>query len=199
MKPIRRIPTRSSRRVQSTLEYNCECYTNYFFSLDRRPSFSFLSRRPSAFDRPLFYLGIYGTLSILTVLIQVIQLAVSYVAAYRAAIALHDRLLLRVIKAPREFFPLNFRLELNLTSSSSFFTARWFDTTPAGRILNRFSADLGALDGSLSSALVSLSLDFIVFQAQKLNLLSSFLIGTVEDRSRLGRGSYRCRSGRLHR
>ncbi|KAL7412017.1 hypothetical protein BDY24DRAFT_117838 [Mrakia frigida] len=108
-----------------------EAYKEEALTLVQQGPVYFEIQLPSAFDRPLFYLGIYGGLSILTVLIQVIQLAVSYVAAYRAAIALHDRLLLRVVKAP----------------------PRWFDTTPAGRILNRFSADLGALDGSLSTAL----------------------------------------------
>lgn len=66
----------------------------------------------------MFYLCGYAIISIAMLVISVIQISVSYLAAYRAATTLHDRLLYRVVKA----------------------TMRTFDTIPGGRILNRYVA-----------------------------------------------------------
>ncbi|CED85550.1 Multidrug resistance-associated protein/mitoxantrone resistance protein, ABC superfamily [Phaffia rhodozyma] len=86
---------------------------------------------PRAQDRPFFYLIAYSVISIVSLLIQITQNVLSYVAGYRAAQELHDGMLVSVIKAP----------------------ARWFDTVPGGRILNRFSSDVSSLDGQLTMSL----------------------------------------------
>lgn len=85
--------------------------------------------RPSAKERPLFYLAIYATISLAVLIVATLQISASYLAAYGAAVSLHDRLLLRVTRA----------------------TMRTFDRVPAGRILARFSADVASLDGTSAS------------------------------------------------
>ena len=63
--------------------------------------------------------------------ISVIQIIAGYVGAYKAAKVLHNRMLNSVIHS----------------------TTRWFDTTPSGRIVNRFSRDQETVDGQLAQSL----------------------------------------------
>ncbi|KAG0204740.1 hypothetical protein BGX28_003401 [Mortierella sp. GBA30] len=60
-------------------------------------------------------------------IIKIYARAVEVVCGIRAAKTLHDVLLTRVLRLPMSFF----------------------DTTPMGRIVNRFSSDIGAIDGQL--------------------------------------------------
>ncbi len=63
-------------------------------------------------------------LSVLSVLVAVVfKLAVEIVTALRAAQRLHDQLIRSVMLAPTS----------------------WFDATPIGRIINRFSQDIAAV------------------------------------------------------
>ncbi|CAO3570405.1 unnamed protein product [Mortierella alpina] len=84
-------------------------------------------------DRPIiFFLGGYA---LLVALFLVVDVTVNYMAnvvcALQGAKTLHDRLLKRVLRLPMSFF----------------------DTTPMGRILNRFSSDVSAVDSQLPELL----------------------------------------------
>ncbi|KAF9576687.1 hypothetical protein EC968_005460 [Mortierella alpina] len=86
-------------------------------------------------DRPIvFFLGGYA---LLVALFLVSDVTVNYMAnvvcALQGARNLHDRLLTRVLRLPMSFF----------------------DTTPMGRILNRFSSDVSAVDSQLPELLPS--------------------------------------------
>ncbi len=72
---------------------------------------------PSAQSNPYFYVGIYAAIALSTILVNAIGVAVQYTGALRASKILFDRLLRAVVRA----------------------TMRWHDTTPQGRMLNRFS------------------------------------------------------------
>lgn len=86
---------------------------------------------PSADTHPLFYLGVYACISILTILASVAGSAASRWGSYRAARKLHDELLDSVLRS----------------------TIRFFNTTPMGRILNRCTKDIETVDGSLAGSL----------------------------------------------
>jgi ABC-type multidrug transport system fused ATPase/permease subunit len=72
---------------------------------------------PSAQDHVNFYLSMYIAIAFGAVLIEILSVAMGYVGAYHACKRLFVDMLHRVAHAP----------------------SRWFDTTPSGRILNRFS------------------------------------------------------------
>ncbi|NWY38889.1 MRP7 protein, partial [Sylvia atricapilla] len=74
-----------------------------------------------------FYLIVYGSIAGANSLFTIIRAFLFARGALRAASVIHNRLLQRVLKA----------------------TVSFFDTTPTGRILNRFSSDLYCVDDSL--------------------------------------------------
>ncbi|NXK54352.1 MRP7 protein, partial [Chauna torquata] len=74
-----------------------------------------------------FYLTVYGSIAGANSLFTILRAFLFAYGTIRAATVIHSRLLQRVIKA----------------------TVTFFDTTPVGRILNRFSSDLYCVDDSL--------------------------------------------------
>ncbi|NXN27692.1 MRP7 protein, partial [Nycticryphes semicollaris] len=74
-----------------------------------------------------FYLIVYGSIAGANSLFTILRAFLFAYGAIRAATVIHNRLLQRVLKA----------------------TVTFFDTTPTGRILNRFSSDLYCIDDSL--------------------------------------------------
>ncbi|NWI45078.1 MRP7 protein, partial [Picathartes gymnocephalus] len=74
-----------------------------------------------------FYLIVYGSIAGANSLFTIIRALLFAYGTLRAAAVIHNRLLQRVLKA----------------------TVTFFDTTPTGRILNRFSSDLYCVDDSL--------------------------------------------------
>lgn len=71
------------------------------------------------------FLGVYGGLGCLFAVMVVVQVVILWVyCAIRSARTLHDSLLHSILKAPTSFF----------------------DTTPLGRIVNRFSKDIYTID-----------------------------------------------------
>ncbi|CAG5133932.1 unnamed protein product [Candidula unifasciata] len=99
---------------------------NSFLSSGQRDSLPLAHLTPAE-DNLRFYLGIYGSLAGVN---SIFTLARSFLFAYGgicAATVVHKRLLSAVLKAPLSFF----------------------ETTPLGRIVNRFSSDLYAVDDSL--------------------------------------------------
>ncbi|XP_051939169.1 ATP-binding cassette sub-family C member 10 isoform X2 [Hippocampus zosterae] len=90
---------------------------------------STLSPEPSGEVR--FYLAVYGAIAGANSIFAAMRAFLFAYGALRAAAAVHDRLLDRVVKA----------------------TVSFFDTTPPGRVLNRFSSDVYGVDDSLPFAL----------------------------------------------
>ncbi|KAH7106077.1 P-loop containing nucleoside triphosphate hydrolase protein [Auriculariales sp. MPI-PUGE-AT-0066] len=93
---------------------------------------------PNADEHPLYYVGVYGAIAIGGAVVGLILQIVEYLGAYRASKILFKRLLIAVVRAP----------------------FRWFDTTPTGRILNRFSKDVDVIDNSLSGSLLTVLNEF---------------------------------------
>eukprot|EP00455_Lapot_gusevi_P037310 TRINITY_DN416_c0_g1_i6.p1 TRINITY_DN416_c0_g1~~TRINITY_DN416_c0_g1_i6.p1 ORF type:complete len:1330 (+),score=511.36 TRINITY_DN416_c0_g1_i6:191-4180(+) len=78
-----------------------------------------------------FYLGIYAAIGGGSMIATVIATVVLAAAGYNAALVLHDRAFATVLRAPMSFF----------------------DTTPIGRILNRFSRDQDTIDSSIADVI----------------------------------------------
>ncbi|XP_057699514.1 ATP-binding cassette sub-family C member 10 isoform X2 [Corythoichthys intestinalis] len=88
---------------------------------------SSMSPLPKPSSEVRFYLAVYGGLAGANTVFTALRAFLFAYGAICAATAIHDRLLNRVIKA----------------------TVSFFDTTPLGRILNRFSSDVYSVDDSL--------------------------------------------------
>ncbi|KAE8223389.1 hypothetical protein CF319_g3574 [Tilletia indica] len=86
---------------------------------------------PSPSDNVLPWISIYAAILFGGVLLKVILSFVNFYSQLRASKNLFERMLRTIVRA----------------------SARWVDTTPLGRILNRFSKDIEVLDGSLASNL----------------------------------------------
>ncbi|XP_051154764.1 probable multidrug resistance-associated protein lethal(2)03659 isoform X2 [Leptopilina boulardi] len=80
-------------------------------------------RNDDGFDR-YWYIEIYGILILLTIIMVFVQVFVFYEMCMRASQRLHASMFSRIIRATMAFFHNN----------------------PSGRILNRFSKDIGAVD-----------------------------------------------------
>ncbi|KAJ7863247.1 hypothetical protein B0H13DRAFT_2237135 [Mycena leptocephala] len=86
---------------------------------------------PSAADEPFFYIGVYAAIGMFGILLRLVLVALQYVGALRASRILFQRLLVTVVRA----------------------TFRFHDTTPQGRMLNRFSKDFATIDTNLANTL----------------------------------------------
>ncbi|KAG9037596.1 hypothetical protein FRB95_004816 [Tulasnella sp. JGI-2019a] len=97
------------------------------------PNYPILDKLPSANKNPMFYVAIYGGIGVAAALTSTLNSIVQYTGSYRASKILFTRLLTAIVGSPMRFF----------------------DTTPSGRILNRFSSDVATVDSSLSGSLRS--------------------------------------------
>ena len=77
-----------------------------------------------------FNLGIYAAIVLCLIVTSMIRTVHFFLICNKASIALHDTMFERLLRAP----------------------CRFFDTNPVGRILNRFSKDMGSMDELLPPA-----------------------------------------------
>ncbi|KIY50596.1 hypothetical protein FISHEDRAFT_39032 [Fistulina hepatica ATCC 64428] len=115
---------------------------------------------PDANARPMFYIGIYAAIGLASVLVNVGSVAAQYSGALRASRILFKRLLDTVIHA----------------------TFRFHDTTPQGRMLNRFGKDIETIDTSLASSLQAVNSSLAGFIAAVVTIgivLPGFLLPAV--------------------
>ncbi|KAJ7282599.1 hypothetical protein C8J57DRAFT_1295798 [Mycena rebaudengoi] len=104
--------------------------TAYFHPESWRTS-SLTIQLPSATERPMFYIGVYAAIGMLGIVIQLSSVALQYTGTLRASRILFKQFLVTVVRA----------------------TFRFHDTTPQGRMLNRFSKDFSTIDSSLAGSL----------------------------------------------
>ncbi|TRY75677.1 hypothetical protein TCAL_11607 [Tigriopus californicus] len=78
-------------------------------------------------DNTPFYLGVYSGIGALQIVIMIFREIVLFIACADASNLIHARLLSKVVSSPMSFF----------------------DTNPIGRIVNRFSADIGTVDDGI--------------------------------------------------
>jgi ABC-type multidrug transport system fused ATPase/permease subunit len=115
-----------------------------------RTTAAFPADLPSAETHPLFYVGVYAAIGLAGSFLVIISSLTQLTGALRASRVLFKQLLVSVVHA----------------------TMRWHDTTPAGRMLNRFSSDISTIDQSLASSVQT-------FNNSLANFLSSIIIVVV--------------------
>ncbi|KAI0649819.1 multidrug resistance-associated ABC transporter [Trametes meyenii] len=107
---------------------------------------------PAAQEHPYFYIGIYAAITLATGLVNIIGVITQYTGALRASRILFDKLIRNVVHA----------------------TMRWHDTTPHGRILNRFGKDVETLDTSLAGSLQSVNRSLAILLVSMLTVIAVF-------------------------
>ncbi|TFK37596.1 multidrug resistance-associated ABC transporter [Crucibulum laeve] len=107
---------------------------------------------PNAIEHPLFYVGIYAAIGFANALVSVLSVTAQYTAALRASRALFKQLLVTVVRA----------------------TFRFHDTTPQGRMLNRFGKDIETIDSSLAGSLQAVNSTLASFFAAILTVAVVF-------------------------
>ncbi|KAF8872717.1 hypothetical protein CPB85DRAFT_1378897 [Mucidula mucida] len=113
------------------------------FSLQHHSSGPLHSTRtlPDARKHPLFYVGVYAAIGIGSAMVGVASSAAQYTGALRASRILFKQLLDTVVRA----------------------TFRFHDTTPQGRILNRFGKDIESIDSSLAGSMQAVNSSLAAF------------------------------------
>ncbi|KAF9979193.1 hypothetical protein BGZ73_004079 [Actinomortierella ambigua] len=85
-------------------------------------------------DYPDYYIGIYCFITLMAVFLTIVRMFWQFYGSLRASRALYEELLATVIRAP----------------------IRFFDTTPVGRIVNRFSKDFEVIDSQMIQKMASM-------------------------------------------
>ncbi|KAJ3937406.1 MAG: hypothetical protein NXY57DRAFT_981367 [Lentinula lateritia] len=107
---------------------------------------------PSVYENPMFYVGVYAAIGVLNALLSVIATAIQYTGALRASRILFRQLLVTVVRA----------------------TFRFHDTTPQGRMLNRFGKDIETIDSSLAGSLQNVNSSLANFFASVITIAVIF-------------------------
>lgn len=106
------------------------------------------------------YMAVYGLLTGVAAVLILSQALAWAAGGVNAGRALHSRMLRRVMRAPMAFF----------------------DTTPAGRVINRFSSDVATVDAALPTAFASfltMSLRILGTVALQTAVLPWVLLGVI--------------------
>ncbi|KAF9148077.1 hypothetical protein BG015_010226 [Linnemannia schmuckeri] len=86
-----------------------------------------------------YYLGVYAFLSVMYVASLILRESTQYMGSLRASRILHQKVLGRILHSP----------------------IRFFDTTPLGRITNRFTRDMDTVDQQVIIASANMMVDFL--------------------------------------
>ncbi|CAI2178694.1 732_t:CDS:10 [Funneliformis geosporum] len=123
-------------------------FINYASLIFYEPSFDI----PSDLNRhdTNYYFSYYVLITISSVLLGVLRIAWLYYGSLRASRILYEALLYKIIRAP----------------------LRFFDTTPVGRILNRFSRDFETIDSTLIGSMAS-CLNFLLMMIGTVIVISA--------------------------
>ncbi|KAJ7080949.1 multidrug resistance-associated ABC transporter [Mycena belliarum] len=130
------------------------------------------SKWPSAAEHPLFYVGVYAAIGLTTAFVSLCSVAAQYTGALRASRILFKQLLVSVVRA----------------------TFRFHDTTPLGRMLNRFGLDMDKIDQDLAGSLQTVNSSLAGFFASVITitivfpgfLFPALVLGVIYYRLALG-------------
>lgn len=95
----------------------------------------FISSRDDQLERLTFYFGIYGSIMFVGLFFEAARECNRQLFGIKVSRAIHEKVLHRVLRAP---------------------VNKFFDVTPVGRILNRFSSDISRVDNESHHSMHSL-------------------------------------------
>ncbi|KAK2461323.1 hypothetical protein APHAL10511_006850 [Amanita phalloides] len=107
---------------------------------------------PDAVQHPMFYVGVYAAIGLGGALISIFSVIAQYTGALKASRVLFRQLLVTVVRA----------------------TFRFHDTTPQGRMLNRFGKDIETIDMSLATSLQAVNSSLASFFTSILTVAAIF-------------------------
>jgi ABC-type multidrug transport system fused ATPase/permease subunit len=121
----------SSQEPISDFTRNAFGSHSYAMSLNFQTPNLWMSSLPEAGAHPLFFIGVYCAIVTTTSILKTISTGAYYMSFTYGGRKLFDDMLNKIVRA----------------------TMRWYDTTPSGRILNRFSKDIETIDTSVAQFL----------------------------------------------
>ncbi|KAF8133513.1 P-loop containing nucleoside triphosphate hydrolase protein, partial [Mycena galopus ATCC 62051] len=135
-------------------EYSMDGHGSYVAQVESRFEASglFDIKWPSAIEHPLFYVGVYAAIGLTTAFVSLCSVAAQYTGALRASRLLFKQLLVSVVRA----------------------TFRFHDTTPLGRMLNRFGLDMDKIDSDLAGSLQAVNSSLAGFFASVITITIVF-------------------------
>ncbi|CEM33729.1 unnamed protein product [Vitrella brassicaformis CCMP3155] len=119
------------------------------FQISANSWLSYWADHPYVLGSILNSLGVYSALCIVDPITMFISLCCGYLLSWYAAGAMHERLLSSILRATQAFF----------------------DTTPTGRILNRFSKDIETIDERLLASLWAVLFETVALAGSLLVIL----------------------------
>ncbi|KAJ7592171.1 hypothetical protein C8J56DRAFT_932695 [Mycena floridula] len=127
---------------------------------------------PDAAEHPMFYVAVYAAIGMVDLVFRLMSQLVQITSGLRASRDLFEKLLVNVVRA----------------------TFRFHDTTPQGRMLNRFSKDIQTIDIYLPNSLQAVNAALAVFFASIITigviypffLIPAFFIGIIYYRLAVG-------------
>ncbi|KAF7299119.1 ABC bile acid [Mycena indigotica] len=144
---------------------------------DRAPTFSHVAVKtgfedvkwPNAANHPLFYVGIYAAICLATAFMTLCSIATQFTGALRASRILFKQLLFSVVRA-------TFRYTFSYRGSGfpPDRELRFHDTTPVGRMLNRFGLDMEKIDQDLAASLQTVNTSLAGFFASVITITVVF-------------------------
>ncbi|KAJ9082436.1 Transporter of the ATP-binding cassette (ABC) [Entomophthora muscae] len=111
-------------------------------------------------DQLDYYIGVYALISLFSIILIIVRVSYQFWGSMQASKRLHTDLLGNILRAPMRFF----------------------DTTPVGRLVNRFSKDLQCLDQELMPSLgvvLTESLASLAILGMLMVVLPQFILATI--------------------
>ncbi|EKX39426.1 hypothetical protein GUITHDRAFT_160006 [Guillardia theta CCMP2712] len=119
-----------SQLIQSANDFWLTVWSSAYLAHDQAAELQTEQTTPAPVNTG-FYLGIYALITLISLGSVTVRSGFVAIGALRASVKLHNGMLERVLRAP----------------------TRFFDTTPTGRVLNRFTSDMYTLDNEMRETL----------------------------------------------
>ncbi|TFK50262.1 P-loop containing nucleoside triphosphate hydrolase protein [Heliocybe sulcata] len=120
------------------------------------------SRWPDADTHPMFYVGFYAAISLGSALLEAVFITAQIAGSLRASRLLFQQLLIAVVRATMRWYDVTPQGDV---WSSTIYDHFSFKRAPVGRVINRFTKDVDAIDTSVSQSILDITIALSGFLA----------------------------------